>query len=237
MLFTLDKENYCFRNKKFYKIEYANNQFEIQVLVATAQNPFVDNFNLSPGEFLDKWLQFKERPVAVLKLSNRAAVLFASSYTIWTATTKSYETKDYENLFPNHDRENQILSAFYDQATQRYLFVGSKFNFIYRHKQLNDHNQFFENLNKLTQPLYTNCVERLDGENSFIMALIMAIFICFVLIILLIICIYLKHCRHRMTFQPQATEQVPDNLKNEVVFGKKKSQIYRSTRSKRATLN
>ena len=185
-----------------------NGQFEIHVLVATTQDPFVDNFNLSPSEFLDKWLQFKERPVAVIKLFNKAAVLFPSNYTTWTADTKSYETKEYDNLFPNYDLENRIMHAFYDEPTKRYLFVGSKFSFIYRHSQLNEHNQFFENLIRLTQPLYTNCVEPHSEENSFTLSLILSIIICFILIILVIICIFLKHCRAvRTPFRTQAGER------------------------------
>ena len=191
----------------FYHIAYVDGQFEIHVLVATTQRPFVDNFNLSPAEFLAKWLMFKERPVAVLKLFNKAAVLFPTSYTVWTTETKDYVTKDYQNLFPNHDQENLILHALYDEPTKRYLFVGSKFSFIYRHSQLNEHNQFFENLSRLTQPLYTNCVEQVHGENPFTLSLILAIIICFVLIILLIVFIYCKHCRHRIPLQTQANKR------------------------------
>lgn len=217
--------NYCFRNKMFYQIDYVDGQFDIQVLVATKQDPFVDNFNMSPDEFRGYWLEYIERPVAVLKLFNKAAILFSTSYVIWTAASKSYESKPYEYLFPNHDRENRIQAAFYDEERKRYLFVGSKFHFIYRHTQLNDHNQFFEKFVKLSQPLYTNCVVATKGENSFIMALVLGIFICFVLIILLIFCIYCRHCRHRIALQPHAREQaVPEtSRKKELVFSRRKS--------------
>lgn len=180
--FSIDKMNWCFRDFTFYRAEFNGRSFDL--IEDTS-----DQFNSSKEV---KWTNFKERPISVIKLWNKKAILFKDHYIL--SPNDNLQKLSYSNLFPSYDTKNLILNAYYDVLTKRYWFIGSKFNFLYYQSDLNDQNRFIVEISKLTQPLYGNCL-RSPSSDHFSLALLFGILFSFILILVIIGLTYLKQFR------------------------------------------
>ena len=82
--------------------------------------------------FIKQWRQFQDKPIGIIKLDSKTAVLFSSYYKLYSkdANDKEKPNLKYTNLFMNYNEENLISYAYFDSLDKKYLFIGSKFNFM-----------------------------------------------------------------------------------------------------------
>lgn len=153
------------------------------------------------------------------------AILYPTYYDSWSnekLTTKLV----YSSLFPNYDRKNPILYVYYNVIDKKYLFMGTKYSFIFPFTFLNEQEQFISTPILLTEPLYFQCLNQSNGKNKFIMALLLGILISFVLTILIIIFIYFNTIKNE-----KRTNELNLNTINKSNFKKEATDLKRKTSS------
>ena len=190
VIFTRTKQNFCYRDKAFYQAHFNNitKKFDLLPVDDTTWNR---TWNFSA---------FQSRPVSVIYLADRYAILFEDHFMI------DGERTEYSNLFLNHNVSNRIRYAYFDEITKRYLFIGSEFNFIFDHLELNEQNRFILPINKLTQPIFGHCLTYIE-HNTKAIALLSGILSSFVLSLMIICLIYLKLHRQKRAFAKRISQK------------------------------